>query len=87
MTNRAAEELKKWEGRLRDHPDVDIYAMGPLSASVCSRLGPEATVQKVNDLMGGLTSWSLSSDATFATGEAHPKPCERTAGRTHYLLE
>jgi hypothetical protein len=61
--------------------------MGIFAASVCSRLGATETVHRVNDLMEGVTSWHLSDEQTFATGEPHPRPCEQTPGRTHFLLE
>lgn len=84
---RRMEELKAWDTRMSTDPDVDIYALGLCAASVCSRLGPAETVQRVNDLMEGVTTWSLSREATFANGEPQPRPCERGGGRTHYLLE
>lgn len=32
------------------------------------------------------STWQLSDDPTFANGMPNPCPCERTPGRTHYLL-
>lgn len=80
------EEWQAWEQHMKDDVDVNIYAMGPLSMSVCSLLGPDETLQRVNHLMEGVTTWHLSEDETFATGEPQPGPCELHAGRTHYLL-
>ncbi len=87
MGTRTVEELKVWDDRMSNDPDVHIYSMGLFCASVCSRLPPEETVARVNALMEGCTDWRLSDAKTFVGGEPMPTPCERNRGRTHFLLE
>lgn len=68
---------------------VYCYAVGLCNASVCapsdmSVKDVEAAVNQQHPT--GVGPWTLSTDAAFATGEPHPKPCENDASRTHYLF-
>lgn len=70
--------------------DVEIYAVGMVSLSVCSVLPPDETEKKVNEIYptGISSQWQLSSDETFRTGEPNPCPCEQhPTTRKHYLME
>ena len=70
--------------------DIQLYAVGIVSASVCH---PEETpVEDVLAYVNGLhhpgvgCGWQLSEDDHFATGQPNPCPCNQEAGRIHRLL-
>lgn len=69
--------------------EFDAYSVGPLSASVCSSLGPEETVKRMNEeYPTGIESpWSLAKDTHFKTGQPNPCFCEQNPStHMHYLL-
>ncbi len=66
---------------------IDIYAMGPLSASICSPFDGPETERRFNMANCGVTTWQLSREPKFADGLPQPTPCERRDGWTHYLFE
>jgi hypothetical protein len=68
--------------------DVEIYSEGLLSMSVCSKLSPEETVARVNQInpSGTENGWQISSDKTFRQGASNPCVCEVDPDRKHYLL-
>lgn len=70
--------------------NIEIYAKGPLSLSVCSPFDPEETTRRVNvqHRCGTELGWMLSADPTFATGEPNPCPCEREPDtHMHYFYD
>lgn len=70
--------------------DFEAYAIGIVSASVCSSLTPEDTLARMNaeHPAGTQHGWALSTDPTFRGGKPNPCPCD-VAPETHkhYLLE
>ncbi len=70
---------------------VEIYSNGIVSCSVCapttmSREDVEVEVNARNP-SGIRSSWSISKDEKFATGETNPAPCDDSDARVHYLME
>jgi hypothetical protein len=75
--------------RLKNKDAVDLYCIGILSLSVCSRLSPEETVKRVNAIhpCGTTLGWVLSGDKTFKDGSPHPGSCEeKPQTHKHYYL-
>jgi hypothetical protein len=69
--------------------DFNAYSVGPLSASVCSSLGPEETVKRMNEEhpTGIDSPWSISKETHFRTGQPNPCFCEESpTTHMHYLL-
>ena len=71
-------------------PDVEVYAVGPLTASCCApKAMKRAAVERAVNAQyptGIRSRWTISKDKTFRTGEPHPKVCENDSDRRHYLL-
>ncbi len=74
--------------RNAESDDFVIYASGIVYSSVCSSLGLEATLARMQTIPTGLRSpWALSEDKAFRTGEPNPCPCENQPNtRMHYLF-
>lgn len=69
--------------------DFEAYAVGTVSASVCSSLSLEETEKRLNlEHPTGISSdWKLSEDTEFAQGQSNPCPCERNPKtHKHYLF-
>ncbi len=68
--------------------EFNVYSMGLVYASVCSSLGDDATAKRMQALPSGTTQGhSLAVDATFATGQSNPCPCElKPQTHKHYLF-
>jgi hypothetical protein len=69
-------------------PFFDAYAVGLVSASVCTDLPlDEATAWLNEQYPTGLRhGWTPAEEATFADGRPQPGPCESAPARTHYLF-
>lgn len=71
--------------------DVQIMAWGLVYLTVCAPVGTDTAVlmDEANRQhpTGILSSWRVSTDRTFATGQPNPCPCERIEGREHTLME
>lgn len=68
--------------------DFEVYSYGLVFASICSTLGVNQTVDRINEeLPTGISSgWHLS-DENFATGEPNPHPCNQNPKtHKHYLV-
>jgi len=72
---------------ISDQPE--IYGEGLCYMSVCSPLSVEDTEAWVrrHHIAGTKRGWRLSSEKTFACGEPNPSPCNKAAGRMHYLFD
>jgi hypothetical protein len=68
-----------------------IYSMGLEHCSVCSpnELSRAEVEQSVNRVQPTNieSSWHISPEDKFATGEPHPTPCLEYPNRTHWLLD
>lgn len=69
--------------------DFEVYRMGLCYSSVCSSLGDEETVRRMQSLPAGTThGYQLSKKENFTTGETNSYPCEqRPKTHKHYLFE
>jgi len=69
--------------------DFEAYAVGIISASVCTSLPLEEAMKRLNEqepLDGGLR-WEKSTDKTFKSGQPNPCPCEQNPKtHKHYLF-
>lgn len=70
---------------------VNIYKHGLVYCSVCapSDMDTAAVTAEVNLQMptGIESTWRISKDKTFASGQPNPCPCEVDASRLHHLME
>ena len=68
--------------------DFIAYAVGLVSASVCTSLPIDEATERLNrEYPTGLShGWQPSTDEAFATGEPQPGPCEQSADRKHCLF-
>lgn len=69
--------------------DFECYAIGPISASVCTSLPLNETTVRLNEeYPTGIDSpWRKSKDETFASGQPNPTPCENNPKtHRHYLF-
>jgi hypothetical protein len=68
--------------------DFQAYAVGICTASVCTALTDEQTVERMNaEHPTGIDSpWAISTDPTFASGEPNPTPCEDMADTHRHIL-
>lgn len=70
--------------------EVTIYSSGLIALSACAEdsLTGEEVAERVNTLQptGIGSSWEISQDEAFRTGELNPHPCETVGGRQHWLL-
>ena len=82
-----AEQAEQAFHRAEDD-DFVVYAHGIVHASVCSSLGTEATLARMQAIPTGIrSSWALSEDETFRTGESNPCRCEdKPETHMHYLF-
>lgn len=63
----------------------EVYALGPLSMSVCTNIKDRKEIER-QACIEGIGSWSISDDSHFASGQTNPCPCEDKDGYKHYLL-
>ena len=73
-----------------DRSEFTAYAIGFVSASVCSSLPIEETTERLNaEHPTGISSrWQLSDEPTFSGGEPNPCACNRWPDtHKHYLFE
>lgn len=69
--------------------DFTVYALGIVSASVCTTLPAEEVADRMNieEPTGIDSEWALSEDATFKGGQPNPCPCDQLpATHMHYLM-
>lgn len=69
--------------------DFEAYAVGVVSASVCSVLSIEETARRLNEEWptGISSDWQPAEDENFATNQPNPCPCDRNPEtHTHYLF-
>ena len=68
--------------------DFTIYSEGLVNASVCSSLGLEETVARMQRRISGTDAgFILSENKNFSTGQTNPCPCERNPKtHQHYLF-
>ena len=75
---------------LQDRANAVIYSAGLVCCSACVQktMTPDDVASDVNrQLPTGLDhGWSVSSDATFRTGQTNPCQCPDDENRMHYLL-
>lgn len=66
----------------------DVYAIGPLSASVCTDLGIEEATRLLNEEnpTGISSRWAWAEGETFADGTPNPNTCEENGNLKHYLF-
>ena len=71
-----------------DWPDVVVYRIGPIYASVCTKLDDEATTSFLNEYepSGISTDWAVSEDEHFHTGQTNPCECHDDPERRHVLF-
>lgn len=72
--------------------DVRVYKSSIFSCSVCApaEMSGDAVVAEVNRIhpAGTERGWKKSDDATFATGQPNPCPCNNNPKeRQHWLLD
>lgn len=70
---------------------VIVYSTGIVSCSVCAPadMPPAEVAAEVNMTQptGISSDWKISEEATFASGDPHPSPCDKyPEQRTHRLL-
>ncbi len=87
MTTRGEEIERQYQEAEGD--DFKVYSMGLFHSSVCSSLGEEETVRRMQSLPSGtIAGYSLAEDKAFETGEPNPCPCNvGPETHTHYLFE
>jgi len=70
--------------------DVQVYAVGLVSASACVKKGiarNEIEMLVNMDQPTGVGPWKIADDEGFATGEPNPTPCnDDPYQRSHWLL-
>lgn len=70
--------------------DVDVYAAGLLTCSVCAPadMTIEEVVAEVNAInpTGISSQWQHSEEPTFKTGQPNPTVCEQDPDCRHYLM-
>jgi hypothetical protein len=67
--------------------DFEIYSTGIVYCSVCSSLGLEETLSRVNLEDPTRAGWELAPEP-FRTGEPNPHPCENhPTTHKHYLFQ
>lgn len=70
-------------------PDVTVYKMGLVYASVCAKKA--LTKSEVDEAMNRMepsgidSAWQVAGEP-FRTGEPNPCPCNQDPSRLHYLL-
>lgn len=68
-------------------PEFTAYAVGFVSASVCTSLPDEDATRRLNiEHMTGVHPWVISDDETFADGTPHPCPCPDSEEHRHVLF-
>lgn len=69
-------------------PEVVVYSVGPIYASVCTKLDDAETADFVNNLfpLENDLSWAVSDDEHFASGENNPCECHDDKERRHVLF-
>jgi len=73
----------------RPNYDCEVYALGLLHMSVCTRLNDEETIARVNvtEPTGLDNGWAVSANATFSDGRTpNPAPCNMHPGTHRHLL-
>jgi hypothetical protein len=68
--------------------EFDAYAVGLISASVCTSMSIEEATRQLNiEHPTGINSkWVFSDDPTFATGETNPCPCDHSPTTHQHML-
>lgn len=68
--------------------DMWAYAVGVVTASVCTSLDDQATISRMNIAhpVPNDHGWAVSGDPTFSTGEPNPYPCPRHPDTHRHIL-
>ena len=70
--------------------DVEVYAVGLVSMSLCTSLDDVKEIELLANLenkAGTMNGRRLSKDTHFAQGSINPCPCDKYPERMHYLLD
>lgn len=68
--------------------DFRAYAVGFVSASVCTSLTDEQATARLNaEQPTGIESpWQVADDVTFASGDPNPRPCHDWPDTHRHIL-
>jgi hypothetical protein len=70
--------------------ELEVYSLGLVACSICTNIKDPREIEMVVNMRcptGISSSWKISKDPTFHTGQSNPCPCEKNPKtHKHYLL-